>query len=114
MGISKVEFSDNKQTSEDIPSELTLSTSGSFAKSEPSVTSPTKSSSTEGAITPSIEEKSKTSEIVLDPCTLAQGYEDLSQKGKTGSKPAISSPDEKPQQPNAPNADDNLNTSHQD
>merc|ERR1719270_2629179 len=85
---------------------MTLSMSGSFAKSEPSVTSPTKSSSTEGAVTPSIEEKSKASEIVIDPCTLAQGYEDL--KGKPGSK-SITSPD-KPQQ-NAPIADENLNTS---
>ena len=54
--------------------------------------------------------KSKASEIVLDPCTLAQGYEDLSQKGKVGAKPTITSP----QQPNAPIADDNLNTSNQD
>merc|ERR1712051_431077 len=109
---SKVEFSDQK--SQDIPSEMSLSMSGSFAKSETSVTSPTKSSSTEGAVSPSIEDKSKASETVsvaisIDPCTLAQGYEDL--KGKAGAK-SITSPDT-PQQ-NAPIADENLNTSQQD
>lgn len=61
--------------------DLTLPTSVSFTKSETSVTSPTKSSTTEEAVTPSVEDKSKSSEAVLDPCTLAQGFEELSQKG---------------------------------
>merc|ERR1711879_1035251 len=55
----------SKQASLDIP------TSSSFSRADNSLTSPI-SSTTEGAFSPS-EEKSKSSEIVLDSCTLAQG-----------------------------------------
>ena len=55
-----------------------IPTSSSFSKGDTSLTSP--SSTTEGAVSPSIEDKSK-SELVLDPCTLAQGFEELTQKG---------------------------------
>merc|ERR1739848_199411 len=48
-----------------------MPTSSSFSRAENSLTSPI-SSTTEGAFSPS-EEKSKSSEIVLDSCTLAQG-----------------------------------------
>ena len=73
QGDEKADESVVKQESLDIP------TSSSFSKGDNSLASP--SSTTEGAISPSIEEKSKSSEIVLDPCTLAQGFEDLAQKG---------------------------------
>lgn len=76
-------YLNNKKTE----SKMTLPTSDSFAKSEPSVTSPmtTQSSSTEGAVTPSLDEKSQCSkaEIVLDPCTLAQGTEEMKDKPKS-------------------------------
>ena len=76
----KEKMSESRE-SDSICAQMTISTtSDSFAKSEHSVTSPTQSSTTEGAITPSLEEKSRTSEMV-DPCTLAQGFEELSQKG---------------------------------
>ena len=95
-GEKKDLSSSDKISVESVPETVkptTLPTSDSFAKSEPSVSSPiTQSSSTEGAVTPSLDEKSKASasEVVLDPCTLAQGYEELKDsKAKTPEKETV-------------------------
>merc|ERR1712029_263473 len=85
-GAGLVPEQQHEQKTESETTKMTLPTSGSFATSEPSVTSPmtTQRSSTEGAVTPSLDEKSQCSkaEIVLDPCTLAQGTEETT-KPKT-------------------------------
>merc|ERR1711953_121372 len=86
-GAGLVPEQQHEQKTESETTKMTLPTSGSFATSEPSVTSPmtTQSSSTEGAVTPSLDEKSQCSkaEIVLDPCTLAQGTEEMKDKPKS-------------------------------